>query len=339
MNKEKKILNLLALMLVMVLMLSGCGKSNGNDSLKADTGSEDTDQKGTEKVLIGVSMGYITDVFDMTMYNGILEFGEKNKDKAELQILNAQGDMNMQLTNVDQLITSKADVILIKPIDMDALTPAVVKANESSIPVVCVNTRTNGGDYVYVGSDDIEAGRIQGEWLAENLPQDATYCYIMGLMGHSGQIGRKKGLEGVLGADRPDVKMLSEQSANWDRSKALTIAEDWLKAYPDVTAIISQDDEMALGAIEALRTANKLESVLVIGIDATEEACLGIKAGELKMSVFQNAQKQGYEGAQTAYKIALDEWNGDDVVIPFELVDETNVDEYIAFYKEAKSEN
>ena len=113
----------------------------------------------------------------------------------------------------------------------------------------------------------------------------------------------------------------------------MDIANDWMKAFPDVTAFVSQNDNMALGIIEALRSANKLEDILVVGTDATEEACASIKDGELAMSVYQNAWEQGNKSAEIAYKTALGEWDGSDYEIPFEAVDASNVDEYIALYE------
>lgn len=288
-----------------------------------------------KKILIGISLGNMGDVFDRILYDGMMKYAEENKDKVELQVLNAQGDMSMQITNVDQLLNSKIDVLLLWPWDMDGGTPAVQNANAKNVPVICVNTRTSGGEFIYVGSDDIVAGRIQGEWLAANLPENATYCYFMGPIGHSGQIGRKQGLEEVLGAKRPDVKKLAEQTGQWDRAKALDIADDWLKAFPEVTAFVSQNDNMALGIIEALRTSNKLGSIMVVGTDATSEACGSIKNGELSMSVFQNAEKQGYKSVEVAYLTALSQWTSGDYDIPFEPVDAKNVDQYIEMYKNA----
>lgn len=312
------------LALSMVLLTVGCGGK--------------TQEEGTEKkvVKIGASFGASGDVFDRILFEGMNTFVDENKDSVDFQMLNAQADVNMQLTNVEQLLNSGIDVLILWPYDVDALIPAVEMANEKEIPVICVNTKTNGGEYIYVGSDDVSAGKIQGEWLAEHLPENATYCYFMGPIGHSGQIGRKKGLEEILAEKRPDIKLLAEQTAMWQRDEAMDIAMDWLRAYPDVTCFASQNDNMALGIVETLRTANRMDDVIVVGTDATEEACVSIKNGEMDMSVYQNARDQGYKSVEVAFKCARGEWDGSDYEIPFEAVDSDNVDKYLELYAAMK---
>lgn len=287
-----------------------------------------------KKIKIGASLGLVSDVFDRLLYEGMMKFADEHKDEIELMVIDARGDLNAQLTNMDQMINSKVDAIVLWSIDVDALIPAVEKANAANIPVVCVNTIMNGGKFVYVGSDDVEAGKIQGEWLIKNLPSNTKYGYIVGRLGHSGMIGRKTGFEETVLKERTDCEKLAEQTSEWDREKALKIAEDWIKAFPDMTAIICQNDNSALGAIEACRTAGKLDQMFIVGVDATEEACEKIKIGELKMSVFQNAAEQGIKSIEVAMQIVKDEWTGgDELLIPFIAVDSSNVDEYLAMYK------
>lgn len=333
---KKQICTILAVLLCAVMFLSACGSNSSTPAPSTSVPDGSTSETPAGKIKIGASFGSSGDVFDRILYEGMQQFMDENESKVDFQMLNALGDTNVQLTNVDQLIASGIDVLILWPYDVNALTPAVEKANEKGIPVVCVNTKTTGGEFVYVGSDDVSAGRIQGEWLAENLPENASYCYFMGPIGHSGQIGRKQGLEEVLAEKRPDVTKLAEQTGNWQRDKAMDIANDWMKSFPEVTAFVSQNDNMALGIIEALRSANKMDDIIVVGTDATEEACGSIKNDELAMSVYQNAWEQGSKSAEIAYKTALGEWDGTDYEIPFEAVDAANVDEYIAMYESMK---
>lgn len=222
---KKRVLTAM-LAVCMLLLTVGCGGSKP----AADSGDD-----SAKKIKIGASFGSTGDVFDRILSEGMHDFVEEHADQIEFQELNAQADVNVQLTNVEQLINSGIDVLILWPYDQQALTPAVEMANEKNIPVVCVNTKTEGGEYVYVGSDDYAAGVIQGEWLAENLPENASYCYIMGPIGHSGQIGRKAGVTDVLSEKRPDITLLAEQTGEWQRDKAMNISNDWLTAYPDVS--------------------------------------------------------------------------------------------------------
>jgi inositol transport system substrate-binding protein len=336
--KSRGILCFIMVIALAAIVLSGCTQNEAKGQAKETkveeaAASKEAVTEETRKVKVGVSLGYVSDAFDALLYKGMMDYAEENKDTLEVMVLDAKGDANTQISNVEQLLISKIDSLLLWACEKDPLTVAVEDANQKNIPVICVNTSTSGGKFTYVGSDDVESGIIQGEWLADNLPENATYCYIMGPIGHSAQIGRKEGLEQVLSERRPDVKMLSEQSGLWDRAKGLAITEDYLKSFPDVTAIVAQNDNMALGTVEALRTANKLGKIIVAGTDATEEACMKIKAGELDMSVFQNAYEQGYRGLDVAYKTAKGEWKEGDLIIPYEKVDKTNVDEYIKRYQ------
>lgn len=329
---------LVALLLagVMTLSMVACGGAEEKAEEPAATEAEAGEEKASgEKILIGVSLYTTGDVFDRVLYEAMLEYAEENSDKVELMVLNAQSNVSTQLSEVEQLINSGCDAIVFWPGDVDGCSPATHQINEAGIPLVCVNTRTTEGEFVYVGSDDYESGYMQGEWLAENLPENATYCYLMGPIGHSAQIGRKQGVEDAL-KDRTDVKMLAEMTGEWDRAKGMNITDDWLKAHPDVTAIVSQNDNMALGAVEAVRTANKLDEIIVVGVDATEEACASIKTGDLKMSVYQNAHDQGYYAIDVAAGLVDGTFDGEDYIIPYVPVTPDNVDEYIDMYESMK---
>jgi len=338
--KKTTIFILLAIMLAFIA--AGCAPSASEPSSEPPKASESTAQTESataseKKIVIGVSLGTVQDVFDRVLLTGINQFLDENKDKVETIVSEAKGDENTQLTNVDQLINSKVDILLLWPLAQDSLSSAVLKANEAGIPVVCVNTFTNEGEFVYVGSDDVDAGIIQGNWLIENIPQNAKYCYLVGPPGHSAQLGRRKGLEQTFIKERPDVTKLAEQIGEWKREKALSITEDWIKAFPDMNVIVSQNDNMILGSIEAARTVGKLKDIITVGVDATEEACIKIKEGELTMSVFQNAKLQGYKSMEVCLQIAQKTWNGGDkLIIPFEAVDKSNVDKYIEFYATTK---
>ena len=340
-----KSMKFLAIILV-ICLFAGCGSSTeGSKDTESSVSSEAVsveesenveEKKDGETIKIGVALANIGDVFDRALYEGMMSVEEKYGDKIELLVLDAKGDVSTQIANMEQLINSKMDVIVLWPNEKDALSVGVQTANDANIPVICVNTFTSGGEFIYVGSDDVDAGRIQGEWMAENFPENATYCYIMGPIGHSGQIGRKQGLEEVLAEKRPDIKLLAEQTGLWDRAKGLSLAEDYLKSYPEVTAFASQNDNMALGIVEALRTVDKIGEVMVLGTDGSEEACVKIKEGEMSMSVFQNARLQGSESIEVALGVAEGTWSGEDLIIPFEAIDASNVDQYLEMYAEYK---
>ena len=193
-----------------------------------------------------------------------------------------------------------------------------------------INCRTTGGDYTYVGCSDVDAGRMQGEYLAEVLPENAKVCYIIGPLGGNATIERKQGLQETLFDVRPDVELLAEQTANWTRAEGMKLAEDWLLQYPQIDCIISQNDESAMGALEAVKTANKLGQTMVVGVDGTDEAVQSIIDGELTMTVFQNAVAMANNSVDVACKILAGEWEqGEHYLIPFEPVTKDNAEEYL----------
>jgi ABC-type sugar transport system substrate-binding protein len=175
----------------------------------------------------------------------------------------------------------------------------------------------------------VDAGKIQAGFLKDKLKNDAKVVYMMGPMGVAGQILRKQGIEEAL-FNITDIQVLAEQTANWKRTEALTLAENWLTSYRDLDAIICQNDDMALGALEAAEAANRREGLIIIGIDAIPEALQAVKDGRLDCTVFQDARGQG----STSFDAALRAIEGgfkkmDNVMIPFVLVTKENVNQYL----------
>jgi inositol transport system substrate-binding protein len=180
-----------------------------------------------------------------------------------------------------------------------------------------------------VGTQYIDAGIRQGEYMAEHLPQNAKIVYFVEVPGFSHTRERRQGFLDTIAAKRPDVTLLAEQTAMDDRAKGMQIMEDWIQTFPQIDGVISGNDQMALGALEALKGARRNQGVLIAGIDATKEACQLIKNGEMSISILQSAPKLAQGAYDTIKKLQKGEPVENQVIIPHESVTIENVDDYL----------
>jgi putative xylitol transport system substrate-binding protein len=200
------------------------------------------------------------------------------------------------------MIAQDFDAIIFVPIDIEAGAAAVDAAAAAGIPVVGSNTRVNSDKLKsYVGSDDVKSGYMEAKYVLDKIGCKGEVVIIEGPIGQSAQISRLEGNLKAL-AECPDVKVLEQQTANWSRAEAQTLMENWLTAHPEqIDGIIGQNDEMALGAIEAIKAAGlNVTDFAIAGIDGITDALLAVKAGDMA-SILQDARAQ----AQGALDVAI----------------------------------
>jgi inositol transport system substrate-binding protein len=287
-----------SLLLVSIL---GCGRGRKN------------------KLLIGVSYQNLQNEFIINIQDAIRrEAKELNIDLIESD---CQGKAENQISQVENFIASGVDAIILNPYDKEGSAPAVDIAVREKKPIIVLNSIVSNlkKANAYVGSDDAEAGRIAAQYMANLLGGKGNYAIIHGPNGHSAEIQRTIGIKEIL-SKYPGVRIVFEQSANWDRTQALTLMENWLNTGKKIDAVIAQNDEMALGAYKAIEAAGKRKEVAVIGIDAIQDALRAVAENKLVGTVFQNAEEQG----KTAVKLAKDILDGKEIshnyYIPFQLV-------------------
>jgi inositol transport system substrate-binding protein len=212
---------------------------------------------------------------------------------------------------------------------VEASSPAVDKALAAGIPVVNVNSETRSAPTAFVGSRDEESAQIAMEFIAKRLNGKGNVVMMHGFMGQAAQIKREKGARDVL-AKYPDLKLIADQTAEWDRAKAMSLMENWIQAHGEkLQAVFAQNDEMAMGALLALEQAKLKEKVIVVGVDAIADALQAVKAGRLDATVFQDAEGQGRGAVETAVKILRKEPYEKQVMIPFQLVTKENVGSFL----------
>jgi inositol transport system substrate-binding protein len=279
------------------------------------------------KITIGYTFHSAQDVFQNLIKNEFVAAAEAQG--VEVRVIDPLLDIEKQVAAVETFITLGVDAIVCSPLDYTGAIPGVLAANEAGIPYVAINSEVGGdGDFVYVGSLNYDAGVIEGEYMAEVLPQDAKIVYLRGTEGMEHTIARRKGIQDALLDVRPDVTLLAEQTANYDRAEGMQVMEDWIQAFPQIDGVISANDQMALGALEALKSAG-IEGVLIAGIDGTDEAKQNVKNGTFAISVLQDAKGQ----ATTALQAALDLIDGKEIdkriIVPFRPITIENVDQYL----------
>ncbi|MCP1144403.1 ribose ABC transporter substrate-binding protein RbsB [Lysinibacillus endophyticus] len=267
-----------------------------------------------ETYKIGFSISTLNNPFFVTLSEGAKE--NASNEGAEISIIDAQDDASKQAADVEDLIQQGVDLILINPVDSSAIGSAVESANAAGIPVITVDRSTESGEVVaHIASDNVAGGVLAGEYLLEQVGEGAKVAMLEGIAGSSA--ARDRG-EGFLKAVDGKVELVSSLTANFDRGEGLTVMENMLQANPGIEAVFAQNDEMALGALEAIKAANK--KIVVIGFDATDDALAKIEAGEMAASVAQKPEEIGKAAIETAVKYLNGETVEEFVPVDLELV-------------------
>ncbi len=245
---------------------------------------------------IGAAVYGLKGEFMQLWANALKEHPLVKDGTVKVTVFDGKYDALTQNNQFETMVTQKYDGILFVPIDVQAGAEAVEKAAAAKIPVVGSNTRVNSDKLIsYVGSNDVIAGEMEAESLIKSMGGKGNVVILEGPIGQSAQIERRKGNQNVL-AKYPSVKVLEMKTANWSRAEAMALTENWLTSHAGkINGIIGQNDEMALGAIEAVKAKGiDLKTIPVVGIDGVSDAVRAVKAGSM-VSVLQdaNAQAQG----------------------------------------------
>lgn len=295
------------------------------------------EKKDDGKIVIGAAMPIFDDKWLSYLYDAIREYDEEH-DEIEVKMVDAKNDSSTQLKQVEQFVVEGVDAIVTIPVETSSVGPLVNAAKSANIPIVVVN-RLPEGDVVnkidaYVGSESIQAGRLQMEEVAKLLNNKGNIAIMNGELGHEAAIKRTEGNKEIINK-HAGMKVVREGTAKWQRADGIKLMENWIQSGEKIDALVSNNDEMAIGAIMALEAAGKLNEVVVAGVDGTPDALKYIQEGKLKVSVFQDPVKQGQGGIETAVKLAKGEKLNDKMVwVPYELITKDNVQEYVKRWEE-----
>lgn len=280
---------------------------------------------------MGVTIQDFNDVFMRYCLDQLQD--EAKKSGVEVVAADGKNDPNEQIKQVENFITQGVDAVLIHVIDQ-SIAPRITKmCQDAKIPLVYFNRKPEdsalaAGKVVAVASPEVVAGNLEGEFVAKKLGGKGNVAILMGSMGSAPQIGRTQGTKDVI-AKYPGMKVVREQTANWSRPDAVTVVENWLASGIQIDAIVANNDEMAIGAVQVLTEKKLKDKVVVTGVDATSDALKFVAEKRLDMTVFQNAGAQGRGAVRAALKLVKKESVPTFTAIPFEPVTAENCKKYM----------
>jgi inositol transport system substrate-binding protein len=314
-------LNTFLVSIVIVVLLAACAAPAAQPTEPASGG-------GGDKITIGVTMKF-DDLWLTTLRDAMSEYAATQPD-VELVMVDSKEDVATQLAQVENFVTQKVDAIVVIAANTDAADPMTKAAQDAGIPLLYVNRLPSNlpEGISYVGSESIQAGIMQAEWIAEQLGGKGNVVIMNGDLAQEAAQKRTEGEKQVF-AKYPDIKIIREDTGNWSRDQGLALMENWLASGDQIDAVASNNDEMAIGAIQAIDAAGKLGEIIVGGVDASPDALQEMDKKRLNVTVFQNAKGQGEGGIKVAIALAKGESVEKYTWIPFELVTPENYKNYM----------
>lgn len=302
----KKLLSLVVASIMIMSLFVGC----------ANTQEQPAPEKPAEETkTIGLAISTLNNPFFVD-----LEAGAKAKAQelgATLVTLDSQDDSATEMSNVEDLINQGVDLILINPTDSDAVKSAVEAANKAGIPVITLDRSANGGEVVsHIASDNVAGGKLAGEYIVELLGGKGNVVELEGVPGASAARERGEGFNAAIAES--DIEVVAKQTANFDRAEGLTVMENILQAQPEIDAVFAHNDEMALGALEAIKASGR--EIIVVGFDATDDAKAAVESGKMAATVEQLPKEIGSLGVDTAIKLLKGETVEKSIPVALQLV-------------------
>jgi len=288
-----------------------------------------------QAVTVGVSMALFDDNFLTAVRASMKERAQQLN--VPIQFEDAQNDIGRQLSQIQNFIAQHVDAIIVNPVDTDA-TPRMTKlVVAAGIPLVYVNRmpadRQLPPRVSFVGSDETQSGTLEMNEVCRLLNGKGDIVVLMGELTNQSARQRTQDIEQVLAKPAcHGIHVLDKQAADWKRTEASDLVTNWLSAGLRPQAVVANDDEMAIGAIQSLRQARLLNTTIVAGIDATPDGLAAVKAGDLRVTVYQNAPGQGRGAVDAALKLARGEPVPSLNWVPFELVTPANLASYLGHH-------
>ncbi len=280
-----------------------------------------------------LEVGFIVKTMANPYFTRMLEGAEQAAEDYDIDLnwvsAEKHTDTSGQLNIVEDMIERDVDILVINPAGPKAIVPAIDKANQKGIPVIVVDTTAEGGDIEsFIGVDNYSAAVQIAEFSAEHLNGKGQIAILEGVRGHSTAEDRMDGYHYVLD-QYPDIEVVASQTANYDRSEGMRVTENILISNPDLDFIIASNDEMALGAIRAVKGARKENEIDIVGFDAIDAALEAIQKGELLATVENVPDRQGYVSVEKAVEYMQGREIEEEIIIDCIVVTEENVDQFI----------
>lgn len=318
----KKLVSLVLSAMLITAVFAGCGNQTQTTSSTPGEGA-----KGEQSTKIGLSMNTQTNPFFVDVKDGVQKAADEHG--IELFVTDAQDDPSIQMKDIENLITKKPDAIIIDPCDSDAIVASVEACNAAGIPVFTMDRQSNGGEVIaHIGYDAIKSGRIAGQYLVDTLGGKGNVVEIQGIMGTNVAQDRSKGFNEVM-KENPDMKIVAMAVANFDRAQAMTVVENILQANPKIEGMYCANDEMLLGALEAVEAAGRKDEIVMIGCDAIDDTVEALKAKRVDATIAEPPFFLGKAILNTAVEHLNGKTIEKNVILDNSLVTQENVNSLV----------
>ena len=277
----KKVTTIMMSLVFCTSLLVGCSQNKHSDTKK-----------------IGLIVSTLNNPFFVDLKSGIES--EAKKLGYDVVVLDSQNDPAKEVSNMEDISVKNVDLVLLNPVDSDSAIASVMVANNLDLPVITVDRASNGGKVVsHVASDNVEGGKMAAKYLVEQLGNKGNIVELEGIAGSSATRDRGAGFDNEI--ENSHLNIITKQSADFDRTKALSVMENIIQSKNDIAAVFAQNDGMALGALKALQDAN-MNDILVVGFDATDDAVNSVKKGEMAATIAQQPKLIGETAVDLAHR-------------------------------------
>lgn len=296
------------------------------------SGCRRSEKGAAEGITVALVLRTLNNPFFIDMHDGAQEAAQRLGIDLIVQGSEREFDVEKQMQIMENMILRKVDAICLVPVGSKEVVAAIVKANKANIPVLVLDNNVSDEDLrmagghkeTFIGSDNLEGGRIAGEYLAQKLSGEGKIAILEGVPGHEAGDERLRGfLEAVEGY--PQIEIVSSQTANWEMDQGFNVFQNILESHPQAQALFSCNDNMALGAIEAINAAGRTGDIIVVGFDAIEDAKRAIEAGTMEASIAQNPYSIGKLGVEYAHQLLNGKDIPDYVPTKIELITKENL--------------
>lgn len=299
---------------IFVLMMALSMILLGACSMQPPEWAKPSKKSNLKNIKIGLSVSTLNNPFFVSLKDGVLK--EAKAKGMQVIVIDAQNDSAKQVNDVQDLLQQGVDALLINPTDSAAISTAVQSANDIGIPVITLDRSADKGKVEsLVASDNIKGGEMAANYIIDQLGENAKVVELEGVPGASATRERGKGFHNI--ADKK-LKVVEKQSAHFDRTEGLNVMENIIQGNPDIQAVFAHNDEMALGALEAINSSGK--NIIVVGFDGNDDALKSIKDGKLNATVAQQPELIGKLAVKAAGDVLQGKKAEKNIPAPLKLV-------------------
>lgn len=336
---KRKFLGILLSVIMVVAAFSACSKKDDNvaNDPKNTGGSKTEDKKDSsdkasddEKLVIGFSQCVMNHPFRIAMVDSFRE-AAKNYDNIEILVTEGDGDVNTEIANIESLIQRGADAIIVSSLSGKAIYPAYQQIADAGIPLIIAASGAPDDDSIpytsFVSTDEVVMGETAADYCASLLGEKGKLVILRGVVESTNSALRYEGFIPSI-EKYPDIEIVAEQSGEWLRLKAMEVMTNILQANPEIDLVYSENDEMALGAMEAIKDAGRENEIVIVSMDGQPDAMEEIKNGGMfKMTIFNESNTA--VALESAIKAAKGEAVDKRIYLEAPVIDINNVDEYL----------